>query len=134
MKYLLDSNIFIFLLQENFESISHKQYEILNNPTNKLLLSEASLYEISIKVRTGKLSLNLNTIEQERKRLKIELLKSKQAFYTNIPKVPFVFKKNGDKHGDPFDLLIISQALIENLPILSSDEYFPSYKGLTTIK
>ena len=134
MKYLLDSNIFIFLFQENFESISHKQYEILNNPTNKLLLSEASLYEISIKVRTGKLNLNLNTIEQEKKRLKIGLLKSKQAFYTNIPKVPFVFKKNGDKHGDPFDLLIISQALIENLPVLSSDEYFPSYKGLTTIK
>ncbi len=134
MKYLLDSNVFIFLLQENFESISFRQYEILNNPTNKLLLSEASLYEISIKVRTGKLSLNLNTIEQERKRLKIGLLKSKQAFYTNIPKVPFVFKKNGDKHGDPFDLLIISQALIENLPVLSSDEYFPSYEGLTIIQ
>ena len=134
MKYLLDSNIFIFLLQENFENISFKQYEILNNPTNKLLLSEASLYEISIKVRTGKLSLNLNTIEQERKRLKIGLLKSKQAFYTNIPKVPFVFKKNGDKNGDPFDLLIISQALIENLPVLSSDEYFPSYEGLTIIQ
>ena len=134
MKYLLDSNIFIFLLQENFENISFKQYEILNNPTNKLLLSEASLYEISIKVRTGKLSLNLNTIEQERKRLKIGLLKSKQAFYTNIPKVQFVFKKNGDKNGDPFDLLIISQALIENLPVLSSDEYFPSYEGLTIIQ
>ena len=134
MKYLLDSNIFIFLLQENFESISHQQYEILNNPTNKLLLSEASLYEIGIKVRTGKLSLNLNTIEQQRKRLKISLLKSRQAFYTNIPKVPMVFKKNGDKHGDPFDLLIISQALSENLPVLSSDEYFPSYRGLTTIK
>ena len=134
MKYLLDSNVFIFLLQENFESISFRQYEILNNPTNKLLLSEASLYEISIKVRTGKLSLNLNTIEQERKRLKIGLLKSKQTFYTNIPKVPFVFKKNGDKHGDPFDLLIISQALIENLPVLSSDEYFPSYEGLTIIQ
>ena len=57
MKYLLDSNIFIFLLQENFESISQKQYEILNNSTNKLLL-----------------------------------------------------------------------------PVLSSDEYFPSCKGLTTIK
>jgi PIN domain nuclease of toxin-antitoxin system len=134
MRYLLDSNIFIFLLQENFESISHEQYEILNNPTNKLLLSEASLYEIGIKVRTGKLSLNLNTIEKERKRLKIGLLKSKQAFYTNIPKVPLVLKKNGDKHGDPFDLLIISQALIENLPVLSSDEYFPYYEGLTTVR
>ena len=134
MKYLLDSNIFIFLLQENFDSISYEQYEILNNSTNKLLLSEASLYEISIKVRTGKLSLNLDTIERDRKKLKIGLLKSKQAFYTNIPNVPLVLKKNGDKHGDPFDILIISQALIENLPVLSSDEYFPSYKGLTTIR
>jgi PIN domain nuclease of toxin-antitoxin system len=66
--------------------------------------------------------------------LKIGLLKSKQAFYTNIPKVPLVLKKNGDKHGDPFDLLIISQALSENLPVLSSDEYFPAYVGLTIIK
>ncbi len=90
--------------------------------------------KLALKVRTGKLSLNLSTIEQQRKRLKIGLLKSRQAFYTNIPKIPLVFKKNGDKHGDPFDLLIILQALSENLPVLSSDEYFPSYKGLTTIK
>jgi PIN domain nuclease of toxin-antitoxin system len=44
-----------------------------------------------------------------------------------------MLKKNGDKHGDPFDLLIISQALVENLPVISTDEYFPSYGGLTTI-
>jgi len=36
-------------------------------------------------------------------------------------------------HADPFDLLIISQALIEDLPILSTDRYFPDYEGLRVI-
>ncbi len=36
-------------------------------------------------------------------------------------------------HGDPFDLLIISQALLENLPILSTDSLFPLHEGLVVI-
>lgn len=137
MTYLLDTNIFIFLLEDRFMRLSPKQTEILSNPQNELLLSEASLFEIGIKIRGGKgdfSNLNIYTIEEDYKRLKISLLRSKPIYYTNIPKIDTVIKKDGKIHGDPFDLLIISQAMVENLPVLSSDEYFPSYKNIITIK
>ena len=136
MTYLLDTNIFIIMLEKSYHRLSTKQREILSEPTNLFYLSEASLYEIGIKSRLQRedfAHINLTTIEQERRRLKIKLLNSKQVFYTNIPNVPQVLKRNGDKHGDPFDLLIISQALVENLLVISTDEYFPSYTGLTII-
>ena len=144
MTYLIDTNIFIFLLEDNFKRLSIKQIDILSNPDNDLYLSEASFYEMGIKVRMNQfgtkrvsnedfVNVNILTVEEDRKRLNIKLLKSKPTYYMNIPNVSMVLKKNGDRHGDPFDLLIISQAMVENLPILSSDEYFPSYPGLTTI-
>jgi PIN domain nuclease of toxin-antitoxin system len=137
MTYLLDTNILIFLIEESYKKISLKQMEIITNPDNKFVLSEASLFEIGIKIRGGKgdfSNLNIFTLEEDYARLKISLLKSKPTYYTNIPKVAMVIKKDGKIHGDPFDLLIISQAMVENLPVLSSDEYFPSYKGITTIR
>ena len=60
-------------------------------------------------------------------------LKAKPEHYTNIPKVPKVYISDTKLHGDPFDLLIISQAMVEDLPVLSSDRLFPHYQGLTTI-
>lgn len=110
-----------------------------------MYLSEASIYEIGIKVRLNQfgskrqssedfVNVNVLTLEEDRKRMNIKLLKSNHTYYSNIPRFPLVLKNNGERHGDSFDLLIISQAMVENLPVLSTDEYFPSYKGLITIK
>ena len=137
MTYLLDTNILIFLIEKSYKKISMKQMELITNQDNKFVLSEASLFEIGIKIRGGKgdfSNLNIFTLEEDYIRLNISLLKSKPVYYTNIPKVQSVIKKDGKIHGDPFDLLIISQAMVENLPVLSSDEYFPYYKDIVTIK
>lgn len=136
MTYLIDTNIFIFLIEKNEQRFSAKQRAILKDPNNTFVLSEASIYEIAIKVRLNKPNfshIDISTIDAERKRMNIKLLKSKTEYYTNIPKAPKVIDSKGRIHGDPFDLLIISQALTENLQILSTDSLFPEYQGLKVI-
>ena len=136
MTYLIDTNIFIILLEKSFHRLSRQQKEIIFNPSSELFLSEASIYEMAIKARLEKPNfshMNINTIDADRKANNIKLLKSKIEYYTNIPQVPKAIDSKGKVHGDPFDLLIISQALVENLQILSTDSLFPEYQGLKVI-
>ena len=136
MKYLIDTNIFIIILEKSFHRLSIVQRDIIFDATNELILSEASLYEIAIKVRLAKPDfshIDITTIDRERELSGIKLLKSQIAFYINITTIPKVIGKNGKPHGDPFDLLIISQALFKNIPILSTDRFFPLYSGLKVI-
>lgn len=136
MKYLLDTNIFITLVLREFEKLSLKQKTILNDTNNTFYLSEASLYEMAIKVRLEKSNfsnIDMKIIEEKLVSLKIKILASKKDFYYNIPNVPKVYISKSKPHGDPFDLLIISQALLENIPVISTDDFFPSYKGLNVI-
>ncbi|MEY5049051.1 MAG: hypothetical protein RLZZ175_2410 [Bacteroidota bacterium] len=136
MKYLLDTNVFLYFLDEDFNSLSEAQKAIIDNNDNEIFVSEASYYELSIKARLQKqftFKFDILELEKYRKSLNIKLLKSKTEFYLGITKVPQVYLSANKLHGDPFDLLIISQAISENLPILSSDRLFPSYSGITVI-
>jgi PIN domain nuclease of toxin-antitoxin system len=136
MKYLLDTNVFLFLITEQFKLLSKNQIDIIFNSSNEIYISEASLFEIGIKARIGKESfshIDINRIEKDRKASNIKLLKSKPDYYLNIPNVPKILISENKLHGDPFDLLIISQAIFENFLVLSTDRLFPLYKGLITI-
>jgi PIN domain nuclease of toxin-antitoxin system len=89
--------------------------------------------ELSIKSRLIKQSnsiFNIKELDNYRKILNIKVLKSNTDYYIGITDVPKVYLSANKLHGDPFDLLIISQALTENLTILSSDSLFPEYDGL----
>jgi PIN domain nuclease of toxin-antitoxin system len=136
MKYLIDTNIFIFLLDKEFYKLSESQLEIIDNPKNELFICEASIYEFSIKIRLNKLEFNrfnIDSVEEDRKLLNIKLLKSQIEHYKSIISVPKILKLDGKPHADPFDLLIIATAQKENIPVLSSDTYFPEYNIIKTI-
>ena len=81
---------------------------------------------MAIKVRLGKLDLQSVTLDdlagEFRRRLKIRMLPIKQGQLLRIATLPKI-----KDHGDPFDLLIIAQALTENLPVLTSDGKFHLY-------
>ncbi|MDI9882470.1 hypothetical protein [Flectobacillus longus] len=66
-----------------------------------------------------------------------ELLKRVQVLphINEISNVPKVFPKasSSKPHGDPFDLLIIAQSIYEDMPVLSTDAYFPFYLELKVI-
>jgi PIN domain nuclease of toxin-antitoxin system len=81
---------------------------------------------MAIKVRLGKLDLNGLSLETFatviRRTFRIHLLPIKQSQLLYIATLP-----NVKDHGDPSDLLIIAQALTENLPVLTSDRKFVEY-------
>ena len=125
MKYLLDTNALI-VLGTDFGLLSAAVQGILTDQRNAFVISPASLWEMAIKVRLGKLDLNGLSLETFatviRRKFGIRLLPIKQSQLLYIATLPKV-----KDHGDPFDLLIIAQALIENLPVLTSDGKFHLY-------
>ena len=98
MNILLDTHTFLWYLQDSKE-LSSKAAEILEDPSNTLWLSIASLWEISIKLGLGKLSLqnSFSELEEMLQKLKIEVLPitfSDTERYINLPL----------HHRDPFDM------------------------------
>lgn len=137
MDYLLDTNIYIFWLNDDKYRMSKEQIDILTNPLNQLWISSASLHELAIKVRKGSNPFNISYQEAivEISKRKIRILELKQAHYDKILELSFVPIKTGSvkSHGDPFDLLIIAQAICEKMPVLSTDEYFPIYDKISVV-
>jgi PIN domain nuclease of toxin-antitoxin system len=75
MNYLMDTNIFIFLIDGLHYRLSIAQSRILSDTENEIFVSESSLFEIGIKIRLQKSSfsyLDISTIDAERKRLNIK--------------------------------------------------------------
>ena len=125
MRYLLDTNAFI-LLNLDFKALPLTYQRILADADNTFVLSPATVWEMAIKVRLSKLNLSGISLDdltdRLRRKLKIGLLPIKQSQLLGIARLPKV-----KDHGDPFDLLIIAQALTENLPVLTSDGKFHLY-------
>ena len=131
MQYLLDTNALI-VGTTDFGALKASYQHVLTDPANELVTSPASLWEMAIKVRLGKLDLNGLSLETFttviRRKFGIRLLPIKQSQLLYIATLPKV-----KDHGDPFDLLIIAQALTENLPVLTSDGKFHLY-GVDVVK
>ena len=126
MRYLLDTNAFIALLGDP-DLLSADYRRLLVSPGSQFVLSPASIWEMAIMVRLGKLSfhggLTLDDLTTTgRIGQGIRLLPIKQSHLRAIARLPKVAGR-----GDPFDLLIIAQSLTENLPVLTTDRYFRDY-------
>jgi PIN domain nuclease of toxin-antitoxin system len=101
--------------------ISTKVRERIEN--NENLLSVASVWEMAIKHSTGKLNFGLPFmvfVEQQLSVNNIELLNINLDHIAVVATLPF-------HHRDPFDRLIIAQAIVGQLPILSADSVFDAY-------
>jgi PIN domain nuclease of toxin-antitoxin system len=125
MRYLLDTHTFIWVIQD-LKQISEEAQKRLTEPDVKLYLSLASIWEISIKVSTGKLNLQEPLGEFLREQLVLNVIDVLPITFEHVTKVrelPF-------HHRDPFDRLIIAQSILENLPVIGKDEWFDRY-GLT---
>ena len=121
MKLLLDTHTFLWFIDDN-PRLSARAKGLLESDAD-LLLSVASLWEISIKVSIGRLTLAQPYdifIPQQLTNNAIEILPISSAHLGVVSTLPF-------HHRDPFDRLIIAQAMIEQLPIVSIDAAFDAY-------
>lgn len=121
MKALLDTHTFLWFIADD-EKLSDYAKQLIEDEETELPMSIASVWEMEIKTSLGKLTLaqpfdKLPThIEQN----KITILPITVEHTIRVAKLPF-------HHRDPFDRLIIAQALVEKLPIIGIDATFDSY-------
>ena len=121
MRYLIDTQILIWLIIDT-PKIPKRIHSILNNTANEIFVSNVSIWEIAIKTSIKKLILpfELKELTEEIKNMNISILDIMSEHLIKVAELPF-------HHKDPFDRLIISQAIIEKLPIISSDNNFDFY-------
>ena len=122
MKLLLDTQAFLWFVL-NDRALSQAACDLIVDPLNDILLSPASYWEIAIKISIGKYKIpgNFETwIEHQIQVNELEILPIKVAHAAAIVTLPF-------HHKDPFDRLLIAQALIEKIPIISVDVVLNHY-------
>jgi PIN domain nuclease of toxin-antitoxin system len=122
VRLLLDTHIFLWFLAGS-DRLGDASRRLLADPDNEVLLSIASLWEIAIKVNLGKLTLDRpfeELIPEQLELAEIDRLPIRMEHLAALLKLPM-------HHRDPFDRLIISQALAEGLSVLSEDPEFRKY-------
>jgi PIN domain nuclease of toxin-antitoxin system len=121
MKLLLDTHAFLWFITNN-PRLSAKAKALLESDV-EVLISTASLWEIAIKTSIGKLVLAQPYdifIRQQLEQNSIEILPVKLEHLIVVAGLPF-------HHRDPFDRLLIAQAMVEDLPMVSADNAFDAY-------
>jgi PIN domain nuclease of toxin-antitoxin system len=95
----------------------------LEDPANELLVSVGTIWELSIKVGLGKLSLSLPyRTWMEKALIDLALVVSPITLEVTERQMALPFH-----HRDPFDRLLAAQCLVEAIPIVSADSVFEQY-------
>jgi PIN domain nuclease of toxin-antitoxin system len=121
MNLLLDTHTYIWFAG-NKPELSPVVKQLIENPNNTSYLSIASLWEMSIKISLGKLTINtdfkslLNDLTENG----IEILPITFEHVLKSSLLPF-------HHRDPFDRILVAQSLCEKMQLLSADIIFDQY-------
>jgi PIN domain nuclease of toxin-antitoxin system len=122
MKYLLDTMVWLWSVGPS-ETIGKAGLYILGNSEEEIYLSAASSWEIAIKTKLGKFQLPEVPSRYVPKRLAEQGIRSlpiNQDHSLRVYDLPL-------HHFDPFDRIIIAQALVEEMTVLTSDRVFEKY-------
>jgi PIN domain nuclease of toxin-antitoxin system len=123
MKYLLDTHLLLWAAGQP-ERLSTSALSILENPANQLLFSAASLWEVSIKNGLGRDDFSVNPRLLRRGLLdngyvELPITTEHTVSLDNLPPI----------HKDPFDRLLIVQAMVEGITLITSDALVARYAG-----
>ena len=126
MKYLLDTCALVWML-ERPDKLSSKAAELIKNPRSEVFVSTISLWELSLKQAIGKLAIGRIDLEELDVVLTDDLFigiiglseQESLSFY----RLPFFAK-----HRDPFDRMLVWQAIKRDMALISSDPALESYR------
>ena len=126
MKLLLDTHTLLWFV-EGSTRLSHHARATIEDSTNFLSLSAASLWEIGIKTGVGKLLLDrpLRELIDDLSRMDIRILPIEPRHVLRVAALP-------NLHGDPFDRMLVAQALEDGFAILSADTTLDAYGPVRT--
>jgi PIN domain nuclease of toxin-antitoxin system len=121
MRYLVDTQSFIWFVEDDEKLPSHIR-ALMENVVNQLVISIASLWEMTIKMSLGKLVLSgdIETMIGKVINNGFTILPIEPEHLITLSTLDFI-------HRDPFDRIIISQSIRERIPLISSDDVFNQY-------
>jgi PIN domain nuclease of toxin-antitoxin system len=122
MRLLADTHTLLWFLQGD-KRLSKKAATLLESPESLVFVSIASVWEIAIKISLQKLRISYSLDKDLPQLLQdcgFHLLPVSCAHVARIPSLPF-------HHRDPFDRLLITQSLVENLRIVTQNPQFSAY-------
>ena len=118
MKILLDTNALIWLALNDKRILSVKT--LLTNTANIFYISVISFWEIAIKLRIGKINVDIIDLRKETINGGIQELKLSSIYLDTLLSLPM-------HHKDPFDHMILAQAKHESMTIITGDSIFKKY-------
>ena len=122
MRLLLDAHIFLWFITGSSRIPEAMKVDILN-PANEVYLSVVSVWEISVKYQIGRLSLPEPPqiyLPAQRQRHQIASLSLDEASVSQLAGLPSI-------HRDPFDRMLVCQALEQDMIIVTADAMLQSY-------
>jgi PIN domain nuclease of toxin-antitoxin system len=126
MNYLLDTHTLIWAIKER-KKLTRAVIAALENPDNSIFVSAITFWEISLKYATGKLELR-NILPDEfpgaSLQMGFELLSLSPNEGASFHQLPLT------DHKDPFDRMLIWQAIQQSLIFVSKDDRLHQYKGV----
>jgi PIN domain nuclease of toxin-antitoxin system len=119
LRLLLDTHALLWWLAGD-SRIESKAQDLITDPANDILVSSVSLWEIVVKVRVGKLEADIGEIVAAIDAQGFEMLDIHPKHLEELVGLPM-------HHKDPFDHLLIAQAVAEGLTFLSQDKHTSAY-------
>jgi PIN domain nuclease of toxin-antitoxin system len=124
--FLLDTHAFIWWIEDNVQ-LTKTVIKTISDPSNTIYVSAASIWEISIKIKIGKLKIE----GYSEKFLKNQLIDNSFTFLPISLTHSYKVHELPLHHKDPFDQMLISQAISEKCPIITRDSLFDKYEVKT---
>jgi PIN domain nuclease of toxin-antitoxin system len=121
MTYLIDTHALIWYVGGS-KKLSKEARAVIEDTGNTVYISKASLWEMAIKISLGKLEISIpfEELEEYLDENEFSILDYNFDHLNELIALPF-------HHSDPFDRLIISQAISEDFTIISHDNVFAGY-------
>ena len=121
MGYLLDTHVILWFFEDSPKLPKHIMHILQDNSAIKMI-SSTSLWEIAIKVNLGKLdiSFTFDQLLDDLKNSDIVLLQIEDEYMQGLFDLPYI-------HKDPFDRLLVSTAIAEDLIVITADENIQKY-------
>ena len=123
MNLLLDSHSFVWWRDEP-RKLSPTAFIEISNPNNNIFLSVVAVWELQIKIALNKFTVKgglESAVKQEQQNNGFEILPVQLSHALYLENLP-------PHHKDPFDRLLISQAIVENMILVSADANFAKYQ------
>ena len=124
MIYLLDTHTFIWAVLET-SKLSKNVHNIISNANNEIFVSTVSFWEISLKTSIKKFSfenIDIKNFPQYARDMDFSIMDLQENETITFYELP-----QREKHKDPFDRMLIWQAITKNMAMISKDKSFDEY-------